>query len=50
MNKTETILVIFFSDEILDQMAEIEKVKVRMLDEGVTMKFQNHAEDMFEQF
>lgn len=32
MNKTETILVIYFSDEMLDKQAEIHEVRVRLLD------------------
>ncbi len=34
MNKTETLLVIYFSDDLLDKMAEIHQVKVRLLDLG----------------
>jgi hypothetical protein len=34
LNPTETILVIFFSDDVLDKMAEILEVKVRLLDLG----------------
>jgi hypothetical protein len=44
------MLVIYFSDDLLDQMAEIHEVKVRLLDHGQTIQFKNHAEDLYEQF
>lgn len=37
MNKTETMLVIYFSDDSLDKMAEILELKVRLLDNGTTI-------------
>lgn len=50
LNKSETIIVIFFSDDVLDKMAEILEVKVRLLDKGQAVPFKNYAEEMFEQF
>ncbi len=50
MNKTQTILVIYFSDDTLDKMAEILELKVKLLDSNVAIEFKNHAEDMYEQF
>lgn len=50
LNPTETMLVIYFSDDTLDKMAEILEVKVRLLDHGSTMPFKNHAEELYEQF
>jgi len=44
------VLVIYFSNEVLDYMAEIYKVKCRLLDYNQTVPFKTHAEDIFEQF
>ena len=50
MNPDHTILVIYFSNEVLDQMAEISDVKCRLLDYNESLNFKNHAEELYEQF
>lgn len=50
MDNTETIVIVFFSDEVLDIIAETNKVKVRLLDHGEAVQFKNYAEEMYEQF
>jgi len=43
-------LVIFFPDKLLDWMAEIEELPVRLLEINQTMPFKNHAHEIFEAF
>ena len=49
-NKENTNIIIYFSDDVLDQMAEINRLKCRLLDQNVSTYFKNHAEELFEQF
>lgn len=44
------MLVIYFSNEILDQVAEIQRVKCRLLTFRISTEFKHYASDMFEQF
>ena len=44
------MILIYFPDELLDQMAEIHEVQVRLLDSMQTAPFKDHAEELFEQF
>lgn len=44
------MVLIFFQDELLDEMAEILELQVRLIDTGQTAPFKDHAEDLFEQF
>lgn len=48
MSNENTILVIYFSDEILDKMAEIFEVQVRLLDYNYNVEFKTYAVEMFE--
>jgi len=44
------VLVIYFPDELLDQMGELLEVDVRLLNFNRTYPFKNHADDLYESF
>jgi hypothetical protein len=50
MNKDHTIIAINFSDDVLDQVAELEGLEVRLLDLKQTLPYKIHADDLYEQF
>eukprot|EP00347_Sterkiella_histriomuscorum_P001432 403372059 len=50
LNESMVIIVIYFSNELLDQMAEIYGLPVRLLDENQAIQFKDHAEENYEQF
>jgi hypothetical protein len=43
-------LIIYFADDLLDQVAELNNIEVRLLDKNQTLPFKNFAEDIYEQF
>ncbi|CDW85080.1 anoctamin-like protein [Stylonychia lemnae] len=50
LNPDRDLLVIYFSDDLLDEMAEIYELPVRLLDQNQSVPFKNYAEDVYEQF
>lgn len=48
MNPEYTILVIYFSDEVLDYVAEINNMQCRLLDSKATAPFKTFASDLYE--
>ena len=44
------IVLIYFPDELLDQMAEILEIDTRLIDYSLAIPFKDHAEDLYEQF
>ena len=51
LNHENSILVVYFSDEVLDAVAEIKKVQCRLLEgKGATAEFKTYGNDMFEKF
>ncbi len=49
-NKDYSILVIYFSDEVLDFVAEINKIDCRLLGKKYTAQFKTYASDLYEKF
>jgi hypothetical protein len=42
---------VYFSDEVLDAVAEIKKLQCRLLEgNGITADFKTYGSDLFEQF
>jgi hypothetical protein len=42
---------VYFSDEVLDAVAEIKKLQCRLLEgKGMTAEFKTYGSDLFEQF
>lgn len=44
------MLVIFFSNELLDKVAEVYELPVRLLDMDQAIQFKDYAEEIFEEF
>ena len=50
-DKENSILIVYFSDEVLDAVAEIKKLECRLLEgKGMTAEFKTYGNDLFEQF
>ena len=51
LEKENSILIVYFSDEVLDAVAEIKKLQCRLLEgKGMTAEFKTYGSDLFEQF
>jgi hypothetical protein len=48
LNPENTILVIYFSDEILDYVAEIKGIECRLLESKGTAPFKTFASELYE--
>ena len=44
------LFIVYFPDEILDQMAELEELPVQLLDSDNILPFKDYAEDIYEAF
>lgn len=44
------MLVVYFADDVLDQVAEINQVQCRLLNQKATLPFKQYAIELYEQF
>ena len=49
-SEEDLIFLIYFPDDLLDQMAELQNLPVRILEFNEVVPFKNYAEDIYEAF